>query len=251
MVYRIVITCYITVWLVLSTLWNPVVFGFIWPVFMTSWAFFVLCLHLWMGTILTVSHAITHRHFLWEAPPLHRSMGTPIALNESSGDFPEDGQEDVGFVMPSDRLPWFCKLSWVLFSIIANGAIIVSVVFFAALYPQAYPDGDFPSVEDFNLHAVNTIVVIIELFLSALPVRILHMVFTMMFGLAYTGMSLLLYFFYKKTAIYPEVLDWNYPVKTGLVVGGLILVAVPVVQLVLFSLYKLRVFIFRKLYDFD
>ena len=251
MLYRIVVTCYVTAWLVYSTVESTVVNGFIWPIYLTSWAYSALCLHLWVSTILTVCHAFTHRHFFCEAPPLHRSMGTPISVTDSDIDFQKEVEDDVGFVMPSDRLPWYCKLSWMLFSMIANGAIIVSVVFFAALYPQIYKHGEFPKVEDFNLHAVNSIIIFLELLLSALPIRILHMVFAMMLGFAYIGMSLLLYFFYTTTPIYPKVLDWNHPLQTGLTVGGLILIGVPIIQLILFSIYKFRVFLFRKVYDFD
>ena len=251
MLYRVVATCYVTAWLIYSTTYSKVLNGFIWPIYLTSWAYIALCLHLWVATILTVSHAITHRHFFCEAPPLYRSMGTPLSVTDSDIDFQEDGQADVGFVMPTDRLPWYCKLTWMLFSVIANGAIMVSVVFFAALYPQIYTNGQFPTAEDFNLHGVNSIIIFIELLLSALPVRILHMVFTMLFGVVYTGMSLLLYFFHTKKPIYPKVLDWNYPLKTGLIVAGLVFIIIPIIQMILFSVYKFRVFLFRKIYDFD
>ena len=251
MSYRILATCYVTGWLIYSTVHSTVINGFIWPVYLTNWGFTALCLHLWVSTMLTVGHAITHRHFFCEAPPLHRSMGTPVSATDSEIDFQEDGQDDVGFVMPTDRLPWYCKLSWVLFNIIANGAIIVSVVFFAGLYPQIYKDGQFPTIEDFHLHAVNSMIILLELMFSALPIRILHFVFVQMFGIAYAGMSLLLYYFYTKEPIYPKILDWNHPLPTGLTVAGLILIAAPLLHIILFSLYKYRVFIFRKLYDFD
>ena len=249
--YRVTFTCYVTAWLVLSIVQEPKVNGFYWPMFLTSWAYSALCLHLWTATILTVSHAISHRHFFCLAPPLHRSMGTPISGTDSDLDFQEDGQEEVGFLMPSDRLPWYCKISWMLFSTVANGAIIVSVVYFAALYPQIYSKGQFPGAADFNLHGINSVIILLELALSALPVRLLHAVFTMVFGAAYVTMSALLYAFYSKDAIYPDVLDWNHPGATAGTVCGLILGAVPILQLVLFCLYKLRVFVFRKLYLFD
>lgn len=243
-----------TAWLVYSVISGPKINGFYWPMFLTSWAYAALMFHLWAATALTVRHAIAHRYFLCEAPPLHRSMGAPAANGGAtpSLDAPElDGQEDVGFIMPTDRLPRLCKLSWFLFNVVANGGLIVSVVYFAALYPQLYHHGQFPSFMDFSLHGINAIIILLELCLSALPVRLVHCVFTHMFGVCYIVMSVLLYYFYSDKPIYPEVLDWSAPGRTAGIVCGLMLIAVPLVQLLLFCIYKIRVYVFRGIYDCD
>ncbi len=154
-------------------------------------------------------------------------------------------------MFPSDRLPVFYRISWILWSTVANGAPIVSIVYFSALYPQIYHPGEFPNYIDFNFHGINSLIILLELLISALPIRILHFIFVIIWGTAYLIMSLFIYFFYNKKPIYPKVLDWNHPGSTAIIVCGLLFLCAPLMQCTLFAMYRLRVKLFKWLYDFD
>jgi len=108
----------------------------------------------------------------------------------------------------------FCeKASWFL-AIITNGICpVVSIFYWAFLFPQL----DLAMSFDITfLHLFNTLCVLLDLCVTARPVRISHIIYPILVGLSYATFSL----FYcvlggtdkvGKSWIYPHVLSWKKP----------------------------------------
>lgn len=133
------------------------------------------------------------------------------------------------------------KLSWFLFSVATTAAVMVTVVFFAGVFPRLHMY--HLSVIDINAHVMNTVLVILEFTISAFPVRLLHVVYVMCYGLAYVIFSVIYWAVDHSNVMYPGVLDWNSPKTTAVVIVILTFVGIPLLQFILFGIYQLRLYI--------
>ena len=149
----------------------------------------------------------------------------------------------------SDEMTWYMKLSWFLFNTVQSTSIIVSVVYFGALYPRRVQGGYVITLDDLNAHAFNSLIILLEVGLSALPVRLVHVVFPIAYGTVYVTVNAIYWSMDKvNNVVYPGVLDWNYPANSAVVVALLALVVFPLLQLLFFGLYRLRLLLYSKLY---
>ena len=98
---------------------------------------------------------------------------------------------------------------------------------------------------DIEMHLINSIYVIINVCVTGMPVRLLHVWFSVLFALVYSLFSLF-YFLAGGTNhngnpyIYPAI-DWRNAGSTALYCVIVTFVEVPVIQSVLFGLHKLKV----------
>ena len=144
------------------------------------------------------------------------------------------------------RLPWYVKLDWLLFDIVCLAAFTVTLVYFIGLYPQETTKP--PLIEDINVHAMNLVTVILDLLLGAMPVRLLHVIYPIIYGLVYTVFSLIYWSGDHSRVIYPKILDWNHPGMTAAIIAGLVVVGMPLLQAAIFVVYKLKLYVHRRIY---
>ena len=129
----------------------------------------------------------------------------------------------------------------------------MTLIYFAFLYPLAKKeDPEFASsVLDINIHGINTVIMIIDNFISAIPIRIMHVIYPGIYGLIYIVFSLIYYAFDPKNNIpYPGILDWSKPGITIPVILIVIGVLMPLLQLAWYGWYRLRLLTFRKIYHY-
>jgi len=136
------------------------------------------------------------------------------------------------------------KLSWFLFAVAVPAAIIVTMVFFTGVFPRLHRD--YLNVDDINCHVMNTVLVILELSISAFPVRLLHVVYIWCYELAYVIFSVVYWAFDHSHVMYPGVLDWNAPATTAVVLVVLGVIGIPLLQLILFGIYQLRMYVYTR-----
>ena len=118
--------------------------------------------------------------------------------------------------------------------------MIITVAFYTLLRPN------FTALS-INTHAINLVIMILDLSISHIPIRLLHFYHVSFAGIVYTVFSLILHGTGYESSIYPNVLDWTN--SSGFSIGMcfiIILVIAPVVQLIAYGLYQLRSFIGRK-----
>lgn len=195
-----------------------------WPVFLTHWSYLVLTAHLLVATIISLLHVFDD------------NSGIRIALNSG----------DQGIIYRRTSNPFYMKISWLLFAIASGAAFIVTLIYFSALFPQR--GISYLSVVDINLHLMNSVVVILEFIVAALPVRLLHGVYLFLYGLIYIVFSVIYWSVDHSHVLYPGVLDWNYPGRTMGYMLLLAFVGIPLLQSLLFGMYSLKLFIYRKIH---
>ncbi len=151
-------------------------------------------------------------------------------------------------------MPCHFKLTWMLFNMSVGNNPMISMVYFFVLYP--YIKSQNPHYEpeglDINLHGINTLILILEFCFSAIPVRLLHVIYPVMFGLVYVIFSVIYWSLNTDdNALYPNVLDWNVPAISAVVVCILACVVLPLIQLMWYGIYRLRHHIYERIYKED
>ncbi|CAC5381219.1 unnamed protein product [Mytilus coruscus] len=145
-------------------------------------------------------------------------------------DILENVKDEIG-------MPWYIQLVWFLFETSNGIAISVTVGFYSALELSTHP----ASIE---FHAINSVYVILNLLVCAKVINLFHVIYPMIFGIVYIIFTIIYQLGFEENPIYP-ILDWNETFPTAVTVAVLIFVGIPIVHLVLFGLYKLRIFIAR------
>lgn len=229
-IYRLALAIYSTIIVIFSIVkfdhgkWHRP-----WPVWLTNWSYFILTCHLLCSATVTLLFTTEQGRCL-RRRERHRS-----SLHSS----------EHQAATHHTHIPWYLKLDWFLFNIASSAAILVTVVYFSALFPQR--DLHSLSAEDANLHMMNTVLIILELCISAIPVRLLHFIYMWLYGAIYIAFTAIYWAFDHSVVLYPKVLDWNHPGQTALIVFGLAVVGVPILQLVIFVAYRFRLFIYDRM----
>ncbi|CAH1780411.1 unnamed protein product, partial [Owenia fusiformis] len=136
-------------------------------------------------------------------------------------------------------------LLWCLYNISTSVAILVTLGYWLLIY-----SGGIVYPVDAATHAVNSVYVIIDLLFTAIPVRLLHFIYPLIYVIIYALFSAIYQAAggtnaYDLEYIY-SVLDWRNPGRAILVVFILGIIVLPLLHTGVFGLYKLRVFTFNK-----
>ena len=119
-------------------------------------------------------------------------------------------------------------------------AIVVTILYWSLLYRGGSVD---PA--DVHTHGVNAAIALIDIIFSGVPVRILHFIYPVLFGITYSVFSGIYFAAGGTNArgdpfIY-SVLDYgNSPGSAAGWVLAISLVVLPIVNLLLFGLYSVR-----------
>ena len=205
--YRLAVAIYAVVMTILSIVHYEI--GHLpWPVWLSNLSYLLLTCHLVCSAAIVVLHTI----------------------------YKQQQYAD------SKSIPCNMKFNWFLFAMGSSYAIIVSTLFFAVLFPLRNLD----YVDEWGIiyHVMNSVAVILEFLISALPVRLLHVVYVMFFGLAYVLFSIIYWAVDHTHVIYSPGFDWNDPVTSAIVSAIVVFAGALVVQIILFGIYQLRVFIY-------
>ena len=154
-----------------------------------------------------------------------------------------DGDEEE---QVPDDLSFLVKLDWLLFNTACCSEIFVSVFYWSFIYWYIVEKTSL--LVDIHMHAVNALVVILETVLTAIPVRLLHVVYPVLFGLCYMIFTIVFWSIDHSHVLYGAILDWNSPGVSAAVASCIGLVALPVIQLSMWSLFKLRSSLHKKLH---
>jgi len=137
------------------------------------------------------------------------------------------------------------KISWVFYNLANPIAIAITATFWGALYDYSTP----MKPQEFLFHAVNSIAVVLDLFVGARPFFLLHVYqpFCVMF--CYCTFTVVYWAAGGVGAegehwIYP-IIDWDDPGNTSLVVVLMFLMLIPL-QGVMWGVHLLRDLIYRK-----
>ncbi|XP_048742776.2 protein rolling stone-like [Ostrea edulis] len=139
----------------------------------------------------------------------------------------------------SDTMRWYHKLTWVLYNISNSTAVMVTITYWALLSKDSPLKGS-----TINKHGINFIFTILTIILSRKPIKPHHVYMPMLFSLCYMIFTAI-YFATTGIKVYP-ILDWS---KTGKAIMWVVLytlVCIPIAHLLLFGLYRLKLYLMRR-----
>jgi len=138
------------------------------------------------------------------------------------------------------------KLSWVMYNSSSAIAIVVSLAYWILLHGKYGRDSGI-HVQSFHTHAVNSIYVITDLFITAIPIRLMHAYQGVCWGLLYCILTII-YSLLTGNTIY-SILDWKNKPRETSIYAVVILVAVVLSWVMIYLLYLLRSAIYNKCFN--
>ncbi|CAH1782828.1 unnamed protein product [Owenia fusiformis] len=228
-VYRVVVGVGFIVWVAMDiyTEANEFYVGHpeVWFIYATNWSFMLLGISNMYNAILVVYYYCKTK---------------------------KDGKDDCGLELGSDNMPWSIMIHWMLYNIVSNAALVVTISFWTFLV--SFDDGEVLMTPMSRVkHTLNTVFVLIDIMIQAVPIRLFHVVYPLFIAAVYIVFNAL-YFLnngmgYEGKHYAYNTMDWTYPF-TAAITCAMGLVGATLIQCVLFLLYKLRRWIYRN-YNVD
>lgn len=134
--------------------------------------------------------------------------------------------------------PWFLQLNWLFFEMQNTSALLITILFYSLLTPNTTP-------LSIQYHAINSVYVILNFFVCAKPVRILHFIYPSIYGVIYSVFSVVDQLGLGNPPVY-SFIDWTKPENAIIYCVVLVFVGVPIIHVTFFGFYKLRTFIKEK-----
>ncbi|XP_071123769.1 uncharacterized protein [Mytilus edulis] len=180
-----------------------------WFIYLTYWAYFVLTLSTIIDAVCVVFISIKRDDILQDISPI---------------------------------MPWYLKVDWVFFNISNTISILISIMYWGLIYTGSE---ELTSV-NIETHALNIVYVIINFFMTGIPVRFYHFLHPIVFGIIYIVFSIIYEVsggtnHQNKSHIY-SVLDWSDTVHTAMIALLIVFVAIPICHFTLFLLHLIRLF---------
>ncbi|XP_028398511.1 protein rolling stone-like [Dendronephthya gigantea] len=213
-----------------------------WFIYLTNWSLLLLTMALAGLTFISMipMHGRIKNSETTTGTEDEQEMRTRGEITEPER---RPAQSEVNEAVESNSLVWYEKGVWILWIVSSNAALVVTLNYWVLIFE---PPTDFM---DIAVHALNSFVVLVELFTANTPVRILHVLYVMIFSIAYSLFSVIFWaaggvtvngdpFIYK-------VLDYENgdPGQISAAMLATVFVISPIFQFVLFGLYRLRCFI--------
>lgn len=216
-----------------------------WFIYLTNWGFTLITLYFILSFAVTLCYHLKEKQQYPMRPPMElTNYGT------SFSDQPmEEGTEgDFNVEVP---LKGHHKAMWIIYETGASVAVVITLLYWSLL-----SGGNLTGVYlglDITTHALNSFFLLIEVAITSLPIRVLHVIYPVCFAFIYMIFTVIYWAgegtdaIYNKRFVYP-ILDYSN--SPGLAVGlflGAALVAVPLVHVCIFyGLYRLREFVVTK-----
>ena len=226
LVYRWFLVLYFLSWLIMSGVKNDE--GPKYLVFLTHWGFITFNTYLLIAALSSTTKYLSV-HFVHpertQEDDFSRADDVPL------------GRAPSGCCGRADnRLSWYQMLQWFFFTLGNEPAFLIFLLYWALINQN----GNNNAIS-INVHLVNGVVAVADVWISGVPVNLLHIVYLEIFSAIYVLFSGI-YYAISGEVIYEKVLDYGQ--YLGLAVGvsvGVILVVVPLAHVVVFWLqYLLR-----------
>nr|KAI8727257.1 protein rolling stone [Biomphalaria glabrata] len=146
-----------------------------------------------------------------------------------------------------DATRWYHCSLWLLNTVAFDTALMVTLLYWSLEYKGIL------RVQSFMTHTINSVYVLLDLAITSIPVRLLHVLYTLILSLVYLIFTVIYHLMGGTNSegepyIY-RALNWKNTNKS-LVISSMVLCAgVPLVHLFQFACYSLRAYSSRIIYD--
>ena len=170
-------------------------------IYLSYWGFILWNSYLLVAAVSTTVNFMLQSHYETDSP-----RASPHHFTNGSG------------------ITWQEKIHWALFTLGTEFAVGISILFWILFYDPEAKDFIFSPIS-LHMHLINGVFALVELWVTGIPIHLLHVVYIMLFGCTYVAFTVLYYAFNGTDAagnhyIYP-ILDYgaNPGGATGLVIG--------------------------------
>jgi hypothetical protein len=265
--YRLFIAIYYTIWFIESILRNAefrakniyitdkngtIVFILHpWPFYMTNWSLTILLLHLWSHTLITIyffdykNHAILKKIF-------DKKNSTEIEAQQQQQALANE-ENIVEIIIkplkPSIFIKFLISFSWLFYNLTAITAIVVTTSYFSYVYIndlQVEPT-IISMIGNLHRHGINTVVALIDIAIISYPIRLLHFIYTIIFGFCYSAVTYAYWLTNKKENIIYVTLDYNKPILVFIFFIILIFLTI-FLQFSHYLVYRFKSYVKEKIY---
>ncbi|XP_071083267.1 protein rolling stone-like [Haliotis cracherodii] len=211
-----------------------------WALFHTSW----LVISMVSSTKVTSSPVGGAVWFIYLTNWTYLLLTTSTVLDAVTVVFVRINRQEIihGF---TSHLPWHLKASWLLNSVVTEGSLHISAIYWIFIFKD-----QSLTLLRFILHGMNSIYVLSNLLITAMPVRVYHVIFPVIYGVIYTVFSVVYHILGgtndKGERYIYKILDWSNLKRTLPLVFLSTFVALPCLYLVVFFIHKLRVYMHSK-----
>ena len=197
--------------------------------FLTNWAHIAYNSYLITAALSTTVKAIM----------VHCSTETVHSSNPRCKDYFGVGTPSGYWNLTNNRLSWYQMLQWVLFTIGNEGAFVVLVLYWSLIFHNEKIDG-----VNANTHLLNGILSIVDVWVTGLPVNLVHFIYLTIFSTIYS-MFAGVYYIASENIIYAPL---NYKDNAGGAVGLCLLVSflvLPLLHSAVYVIYLCRQWLVR------
>ena len=233
--HRVIILAYNLGWLV----YNIYLKGAKLFIYVTNWNYTLLVIYFAFATIL--SSKTLYDDLLNERDVASSPKGQQIPMVEFDNESGDEEDEDPGNdARDKDVLRLEHKLLWLMHVISANGGLFVTAEYWTILFKDHAVDAN-----SITKHALNSVFMLIDTCLSSIPVRLVHWLYALLYFAVYLLFSVIYWQLggtnvQGKPYIYSALNYDHFKAKTGGVLVGFLLLVLPLLQLFLFGVTKLR-----------
>ena len=192
-------------------------------IYLSNWGFLVWVAYLLSAAVAVTANFIrawTCNHVLY-FPRRHSALAS-----ESDNEEEEEEPRGVDCCRRTPDSTTVCdKITWCLFLVGAEGAVLIAILFWTTEYSV---DGSAGPIS-IHIHLLNAVVALVDLWVSGVPIFLLQFIYIQVFGATYLGFTGVYYASGNTSAIY-KVLDYNKNpgLAAGLGVGMAVLGTVAV-----------------------
>lgn len=180
--YRWVVMLYFLIWLIITIFQATKFIKFKYLIFLTHWSFIAWNSYLVFSAI-TTTMAVCQEERKQELEDDHSNHDFTSAEKSTSCSGREVGQT---------ALTTRFKIQWVLFMIGGEYAVTISVLYWSLFY-SPNSEQNLYSLDSLHVHLINGIFAIIEVWISGIPVRLYHAVYSIAFGFVYILFTVVYY----------------------------------------------------------
>ena len=233
--YRLIVTGYNFAWL----FYNIYKYQAKLFIFLTNWTYLILNLYFLQATTLTLC-ALYCEYKKHKAASSSINETQALVEKGSADDNADQNENTTEEAREEDALQLPQKIFWLLYIISASAGLLITAGYWTVLFEDEPIDAN-----NITKHALNSVFMVIDTFLSSIPVRLFHSVYPLLYIIVYLAFTVI-YWQLGGTNIHGQpyiykLLDYNnFEASTGCIIGFFLLLVQPVLQLILFGLVKLR-----------
>ena len=238
-----------------------------WFIWLSAWSFYSVTVYFVCATIVTAIHYKRERKETGNSARHTRKNGVGSVTSGGKKDGGADSSRnsdnrcyvdtndgEVVFTAASQSptaipMAWFHEALWVIYNIAAVAAILVTLAFWILIYSPS--SGDDVTFFGITFHVINSLVVIGDTMLSSVPVRLFHVVYPMLYSIAYILFTVIYWGSggtnpFGMPYIYPQTDYAGRPVFSAVSQLCLVFIGLPLCQSIVFCFFRLRVWMKTK-----